>query len=1023
MLSGYKSFAGEADVEHLEHTLVRLKRRLPLGEGDALDQYIKTGNPAALAKIPRQASQGYHWVWELSRLLRRPAEWTDADRRIVHLIGLRTDGEYLWDWVDAELRQQREEDVLGMVIGELKSVGVSRDDAAVGILRFVGNLLHKGQPTSAGRLLLSLSNEELTAAIGRAGQLTASWRVNGFSAVTELLALAAPDRLDALVNQLLETRAQGRQLIEVVRTLIEHTGERFLPQILTAHQNNKDLWQGFLVTQQLYKLDPARFSDLAFDAACAEIHRGSRSPHDPGVWLVTTFGERAVPDLKAYFGSGRATAHWGNAILDAAAKLGGKAIPIFLAALDGASVPDTAADTANLNELAKASRAKDRLRLRQRALQHLIALGEAFTEGRIERELRAGLTEADAQMVIEFLNLVSRWKPQPLEGDVWGLLQHKSRPVRSAAARTLGKLGDAAIPKARELLRNKKADVRSAAVSLLAAAGSDAALAELEARLDEETSDDVRDQMLMALTAAWAKQGRTPGRQEVEARIAKTAPKLVEPLAPWADPSTLPPLFWKDDGSPLSRDAVAYLLYRQSRTARMEADVELAPMYGLIDRSRSGPFAQAVLRGFVASRQDAADRWALAVAGMLGDDRLVPDLAAQIRDWVDHSRGKLAEYGVQALALLGTDAALLAVDAMAIRYRSRMKNVGRAAAEAFIEAAAAQGVTPEELGDRVVPWLGFEPGKPRIIALGKSRIEASIGLDFRLSLKDLDKNKPVKSLPKSAPAQLLAEFKDLSANLREVTKAQMLRLENLLVRQRRWPAPTWRQLFLHHPLLLPFAVRLAWGSYDAQGRRVGLFRALADRSLTTHADEPFDLPESGSVGMIHPLELTDAERSAWQNHLADYEIEPPFPQLEREVVRCAPEQAAQRMYRDLSGTALNAMTFKGRAEKLGWYRGSVCDGGGITSYYKSFPASGADAFLALEDFYIGIDMYSEMKLGDACFVRNGSVRVGSYTYDEPGKEDDPRLIPLGQVPPIVFSEVMGDLRKIAGGAGGPAEGE
>ncbi len=35
-------------------------------------------------------------------------------------------------------------------------------------------------------------------------------------------------------------------------------------------------------------------------------------------------------------------------------------------------------------------------------------------------------------------------------------------------------------------------------------------------------------------------------------------------------------------------------------------------------------------------------------------------------------------------------------------------------------------------------------------------------------------------------------------------------------------------------------------------------------------------------------------------------------------------------------------------------------------------------------------------------------------YDEPIDENDPRLIAFGNVPPIVFSEVMGDLRKITG---------
>ena len=62
-------------------------------------------------------------------------------------------------------------------------------------------------------------------------------------------------------------------------------------------------------------------------------------------------------------------------------------------------------------------------------------------------------------------------------------------------------------------------------------------------------------------------------------------------------------------------------------------------------------------------------------------------------------------------------------------------------------------------------------------------------------------------------------------------------------------------------------------------------------------------------------------------------------------------------------------------------------------------------------------MYAEIKLEDVRFVRSGSVKIGSYTYDEPANGDDPRVVPLGDVPPIVFSEVMGDLARIAGKTG------
>jgi hypothetical protein len=59
-------------------------------------------------------------------------------------------------------------------------------------------------------------------------------------------------------------------------------------------------------------------------------------------------------------------------------------------------------------------------------------------------------------------------------------------------------------------------------------------------------------------------------------------------------------------------------------------------------------------------------------------------------------------------------------------------------------------------------------------------------------------------------------------------------------------------------------------------------------------------------------------------------------------------------------------------------------------------------------------MYSNITLGQVFFVKHGTVTIGSYEYDEPGKESDPRLMRYGEVPAIAFSEAMGDLAKIAG---------
>jgi hypothetical protein len=72
-----------------------------------------------------------------------------------------------------------------------------------------------------------------------------------------------------------------------------------------------------------------------------------------------------------------------------------------------------------------------------------------------------------------------------------------------------------------------------------------------------------------------------------------------------------------------------------------------------------------------------------------------------------------------------------------------------------------------------------------------------------------------------------------------------------------------------------------------------------------------------------------------------------------------------------------------------------------------------DVILALEGFFIGAGMDDQVTLGTACFVKSGAIQFGSYIYDEPSKENDPRIVLMGQVPAILFSETLADLRRIA----------
>ncbi len=952
---------------------------------DAAERYVVSGDRAELARVSPPGGAGYI-LGSLVQAMAPPPGWGDADRRTLHVLAAAQHLDLVGGWLDEALAEEKDgEDLHGLVRAELAAAKVEDHAITKFTARRVHRLARNGRPTSAGRFLLAQRDGVLRDAI-----VAAADELGAGSHLPALLGFfldVAPDRVPKLLPAFLETN--GWKLPPICAFLLEHAGERHEKDVVAVFRGEKHTNIRFQIGVALDRLAPERHGRAVLEAARASLGGPPDSNHHPSVaeWMLTRFPGETLPDVVKHVSSPGSPFFQRGVVAVAVKVLGKAAAPVVLAAIEHGD-PET----------------------RLAAVGQLLDLGMLPDVAR--SGITAGLADTNAGAVVRFLALAARVDLSGLAAQIWPLLDHKSKPVRDAAARALGRLGEAAVAPAVERLSAKKATTRLAAVGVLTVAATPAALAALEARLQTEEDEDVRDAIYRAVEAAWKVAGRAFTSADLEARIERAAPRLAEPPARWVDVARLPPLP-DADGRILSDLQVRYLLFRQSRAKEMAPDVEASPLLVRL-RDRGGDLALELVRQYLASGAEAGDRWALAFAALVGDDRLVPVLARQVREWADGSRGKLAEHAVQALALLGTDEALVAVDALALRYRTRNKNVGRAAVEAFAAAAEAQGLTPDELGDRVVPWLGFPQDGPRMVEAGAKRIEVLVGLDFKLAFRDAATGKRVASVPKAAPEDVRAELKDLAASLREVAKAQILRLENLMVRQRRWPADVWSAAFLRHPLLLPFAVRLAWASYGEDGHRAATFRALEDRSLTDAGDAAVPTPRAGTVGIVHPLEISDAERQAWRMHLADAEVEPPFPQLERPVAHVEAKARPARSYEALRGTSLNGLTFKGRAERLGWHRGSVCDGGGITSYWKSFPAAGSDAFLELDGMYMGIDMSASIQLGVLRFVKGGSVKVGSYTYDDPTKDDDPRVLAFGEVPPIVFSEVMGDLRRIAG---------
>lgn len=417
---------------------------------------------------------------------------------------------------------------------------------------------------------------------------------------------------------------------------------------------------------------------------------------------------------------------------------------------------------------------------------------------------------------------------------------------------------------------------------------------------------------------------------------------------------------------------------------------------------------------------EAKKRWVLYAAAIHGGSEIIRKLHHQIQEWPAHSRGAIASDAVCALALNPLPQALLIVDGIARKFKFRQV---KAAAGAALEFVASQlGLSREELADKIVPDLGFDEKMQRIFDYGERKFTVTITPSLEIEIFD-ENGKKLKNMP--APGKRDQEevakashdaFKEMKKQMKATVSSQKTRLELALSVGREWEVAAWKELFVRNPIMHQFAIGLIWGIYENHSLRQS-FRYMEDGSFNTEEEEEFTLPDSGRIGLVHPIELSDESRNAWKEQLEDYEISQPVEQLSRSIYRRSEEEAAGKTLERFGGIVVNDLSLSGKLTALGWYRGSVLDGGGFYVYYREDPENGMGAELHFSGSYVG-GLNEDVTVYGVRFYPAGSIQRGSYVNDE---ADDKKACILSEVPERYFSEVIWQLTKATASSTGKNE--
>ncbi len=403
---------------------------------------------------------------------------------------------------------------------------------------------------------------------------------------------------------------------------------------------------------------------------------------------------------------------------------------------------------------------------------------------------------------------------------------------------------------------------------------------------------------------------------------------------------------------------------------------------------------------------DTKKRWVMYAASIHGGRAIMKTLYQQIQEWSKHSRGAIATAAVQALALNPSSEALVLVDNIAHKFKYRQV---KEAAENTLKVVAEQlGLTKEELEDKIVPDFGFNEKGERTFDYGDRYFTVILTPSFELQVVDAE-GKKIKSLPAPGKKDDAEKAKKASEELKEIKKQlktvianQKLRLELALSSERCWNISVWKELFTKNPIMNQFAIGLVWGLYKER-KLIQSFRYLGDGTFNTETGEEYPMPEQGSIGLVHPIELSEESRRVWKQQLADYEMVQPIEQLDRAFFYRTQEEDSAKTLERFGGMLVENLTLNSKLLQQGWYRGPVQESGKIHLYYREDSSIGLGAELHFSGTYVVGVQSDEVIVYDARFYKAGTIERRSYSEDE---ADDEKQIPLKEIPERYFSEIV-----------------
>lgn len=345
-------------------------------------------------------------------------------------------------------------------------------------------------------------------------------------------------------------------------------------------------------------------------------------------------------------------------------------------------------------------------------------------------------------------------------------------------------------------------------------------------------------------------------------------------------------------------------------------------------------------------------------------------------------------------------------------------------------AARRTGLTAEEIEEMSVPTYGLEE-----VGLRRDEFDDVVS-ELRVNGSDVEQRwtrsdgKRLSSAPKAIKEKHTEELKELSQAVKDIRKmlpAQRDRIDSLYLLQKKWALAPWQTRYLNHSLVGTIARRLIWKFSKEDQSASGIW---FDGQIVGRDHQRLDwLDDSTSVELWHPIDAESEVVLEWRQWLLEHEIRQPFKQAYREVYLLTDAERNTNVYSNrYAAHILRQHQFNSLCAARGWKNSlRLMVDAEYPPATKALPQWGIRAEYWIEgigdQFRVDTNetgTYLYLATDQVRFYRMDAVENrahasgGGYVAHRWGGRGNAEPLPLENIPPLVFSEIMRDVDMFVG---------